>query len=144
MYSDLIHAHRKCCTRMAASYPSEDLQAALEAAIGYLNFSSGAHDPRFFCALDQLLVEVPPVSEGVFNGLALEGILTRGVARLKGKSPAFSDTTQAEQIMELVFSHVVPTYLKFHEEILFHHRKDQRFNAFMVCLLYTSPSPRDG
>ncbi|MDP7376930.1 MAG: hypothetical protein QF516_02430, partial [Pirellulaceae bacterium] len=76
MYSDLIHAHRKCCTRMAASYPSEDLQAALEAAIGYLNFSSGAHDPRFFRALDQLLVEVPPVSEGVFNGLALEGILT--------------------------------------------------------------------
>lgn len=144
MYSDLIHAHRKCCTRMAASYPSEDLQAALEAAIGYLNFSSGAHDPRFFCALDQLLVEVPPVSEGVFNGLALEGILTRGVARLKGKSPAFSDTAQAEQIMELVFSHVVPTYLKFHEEILFHHRKDQRFNAFMVGRFFEATLKQGG
>ena len=83
---------------MAAPPLSENFQAALEAAIGYLNFSSGAYDPKFFQALDQLLSDVPPISDGVFNGLALKSILEQGLKSLQGTSPAFADTAQAEQI----------------------------------------------
>ncbi len=117
---------------MAAPPPSENFQAALEAAIGYLNFSSGAFDPKFFQALDQLLSDAPPISDGVFNGLALNNILRQGLASLQGSSPAFVDTAQAEQILSLVFDEVVPEYLEFHRELLFHQGEERLFNSYMV------------
>ena len=117
---------------MAAPPLSENFQAALEAAIGYLNFSSGAYDPKFFQALDQLLSDVPPISDGVFNGLALKSILEQGLKSLQGTSPAFADTAQAEQILTLVFDQVIPAYLEFHHELLFHQDEERLFNSFMV------------
>ncbi len=141
----------------------DSLQTALETAIGYLNYSSGAPDVRFLAGIDRLYAFVgstfrggagsPPDEEGAGEptqqqrgsavlptGITkgettvtrLELLLQWGIARLQGSSEAFRCTEQAERVLRLVFSEVLPAYARFHKDLLFHQPEEDLFQPFFI------------
>ena len=114
--------------------PSSELDpAALEAVAGYLNFSDGSSDPRFLAALDRLARGLPTDPQGRFDGRGLEGILRGGIVDLSRRSGPFREVSQALGVIDRVFGDVLPGYLDFHRDLLFHQRPETLFNAFFVA-----------
>lgn len=115
----------------------------VEALLGYLNFSSGAHDPAFFRALNEIFREddglTQPADSASSTGQPVPAIAFRVGQRLKGElaalheqQGAFSDTRQAARVIELCFDHVLPAYREFHADLLFHQNDGFLFNSWFV------------
>ncbi len=94
-----------------------DLTTAQE-LLGYLNFSGGRPDTKFQHQLNEFIASVTwsKVPE------ALQQLL----AQLHQTAPAFSDVTQAQAVLKLVFSDVLPAYRVHHRDLLAH-LKDAEF-----------------
>ncbi len=106
-------------------------EKAFEQVLGYLNFSSGAPDPRFLSSLDRIFELATPVaSEPVWRSV-LEGLEQR-LAQLSQQAPAFRDASQATAVLRLVREVVLPGYLKFHQDLLFHQTDAALFNSLFV------------
>lgn len=89
--------------------------------LGYLNFSSGAPDPRFLRHLNDLYRELEP------DGQEQPDTLRRAYDRLRAElgtlrqsSPAFAESSQAEAVLAIVFEHFPPAYRRHHRDLLFH------------------------
>jgi len=93
----------------------------LEEAVGYLNFSSGASDPKFLrninslfraiedrCDLSQQPVEI------------LCSWLELRMTELSAASSAFGDVSQAHAMVGLLHDHLLPAYRAFHRDLLWH------------------------
>lgn len=110
------------------------LEQAFEQALGYLNFSAGAPDVQFLGNLNRLFA-----ASGNFGAASpvpvwrtvVEGLEQR-LARLRGGSPVFSDTTQVDGVLRLLRAHVLPGYLEFHRDLLFHQTDQTLFNSLFV------------
>src|SRR5437868_2205112 len=103
-----------------ANVPPAEPAAAPE-IVGYLNFSTGNFDPRFYAAFDaayRAVAAVEGVREPVW--LRLGNLLQAAAARLQGTSPAFATTEQAAAVLSLTFDHLLPAYRAFHRDLLFH------------------------
>lgn len=102
--------------------------------LGYLNFSSGAEDPAMLQDLNALFGQVyDPQSnhlphEQVFELLFQE--LQRAEQTQENK--ALIDARQARTALQLTFQHVLPEYLTWHRDLLFHRSSESLFNAFFV------------
>jgi hypothetical protein len=108
-------------------------QALVERILGYLNFSSGAHDPRFLSALDDLGVALGGDSHDSRPGWQLIcSVLTRQLELLPARSQAFSDLDQARSILRLLEHDVLPAYLDFHTDLLFHQDTPHVFTPFFL------------
>ena len=98
-----------------------------EEALGYLNFSSGVADPRFLASLNGIFEQAveaggrQPVWQTAWE--LLEGELRR----LKMASPAFKDADQAQAVLSLVRERILPGYLEFHRDLLFHQDQQTLF-----------------
>lgn len=104
------------------------LEEATREAIGYLNFSSGARNPRFFQALNRLYAEAA--------GLPPNAIETQAVLVIPAETPTafrtlleesarqlevagvFRGTEQARKVIALTFDVVLPAYEEFHKDLL--------------------------
>jgi hypothetical protein len=109
--------------------------ASLEQVVGYLNFSEGASDPQFLANLSGSFAAAQQLG-GSQNKSPLwqrTGELLRGsLASLRKSSPAFQDASQAEAVLELVFTHSLPAYHRFHRDLLFHQTPETLFRPFFV------------
>lgn len=101
-------------------YP--EIQPALEQVIGYLNFSSGSHDPAVFRSIDQIQQHVQPLGpESVTHPVEkLAEVFYAALEDLPQCNPAFADIQQAERVIRLTFEQLLPEYRRFHSDLLFH------------------------
>lgn len=117
---------------MEISDLSQEDQRHLEQVLGYLNFSSGAADPRFLRSLNRIFAlaagsgAAPPVWQ------VAVALLQDKLRELAQHSPTFRDAGQATAVLDLLTAHVVPGYLAFHRDLLFHQQEADLFNAFLV------------
>src|SRR5271165_3246568 len=87
--------------------------------LGYLNFSSGATDPRFLQNINRLFETIdafPGRIEPTWR--AVHHFLARILQELRGCSEAFRQIDQAEAVLELVFEKALPGYRQFHSDLL--------------------------
>jgi len=116
--------------------PTTRAQAADRAAeevIGYLNFSTGREDPRFLSNLNELFAAAmrrKSLSSPPWRLLGQR--LSRTLEQLRGSSEAFREVEQAEAAVRLVFDHLLPAYLSYHRDLLFHQSDAALFGPFFI------------
>ncbi len=117
--------------------PAASDTTLLEEAVGYLNFSSGASDPKFLRALNQLFRSLE--SETGYDALSGKSCLTtlcawlrQTVDRLSSSGGAFADVSQARAVIGLLEKELLPTYREFHSDLLFHQEEHHLFRPFLV------------
>ena len=103
---------------MPIAYPDAALSALLEEAVGYLNFSSGATDPKFLRALNALFAEVERgCNETQQPACVLCQLLEQRMNELSASASAFGDVGQAQAIVRLLRDHLLPAYRAFHRDL---------------------------
>jgi hypothetical protein len=101
--------------------PDAALQGMLEEAVGYLNFSSGASDPKFLRNLDAIFaaIEVPSEDSPQPANVLFDWLKQR-MDDLSASSGAFGDVRQARAVIDLLNEHLLPAYRSFHRDLLWH------------------------
>ncbi len=101
--------------------PDAAMSALLEEAVGYLNFSNGASDPKFLRAVNSLFAAIEQLTDETHQpALVLCDWLLRRMEDLSGSSPAFGDVSQARSVIDLLREHLLPGYRSFHRDLLWH------------------------
>ncbi len=119
----------------------------LSCVLGYLNFSSGSPDPRFLASLNALYqwhaegkftAEQAPPPPGKSNrnlaGRWLD-VVRRLQAELQGlaqTNDTFADIGAGLAVLDTLEKQLVPDYLDFHSDLLFHLTTDEIFNPYML------------
>ncbi|WP_164102770.1 hypothetical protein [Candidatus Laterigemmans baculatus] len=119
---------------MAAALPTPPPTDCIAQVVGYLNFSSGLSDPATLSNLNRLhgtAAAGDPLS-GMPPWLVLGQWLQDAIESLEGSSAAFADLSQARQVRRLVWSDLLPSYLDFHRDLLFHQEPEAIFNGFFL------------
>jgi len=118
---------------MSRAKPVDDVSAAAQEVLGYLNFSSGTSDPRFLanvnCVFARAAADAP---KGVPAWRALENTLRAVLRAVEGRSDAFRRVEQAEAVLSLTFDAVLPAYRAFHRDLLFHQTDEALFQPFFL------------
>ena len=117
---------------MSGSGRSPEDGNVVEQVLGYLNFSSGAEDPRFLANLNRVFEWTGSESNGGPVWRAVWQTLETELAGLASTSAAFRDADQAASVLRLVREHVVPGYFEFHRDLLFHQSEATLGNAFFL------------
>ncbi|PHS10141.1 MAG: hypothetical protein COA78_11595 [Blastopirellula sp.] len=121
---------------MPNSPPESDLKQNYETVLGYLNYSSGRSDPKFVQAFNQIYAM--GAAEDSENNSQTElwkrlgASLKDELNSLKQSSSAFSESSQADAVLSIVFDHLLPGYLEFHRDLLFHQKSDDLFLPFFL------------
>jgi hypothetical protein len=104
----------------------------LDAILGYLNFSSGKPDAQFARQLDDKIAELsrPDVSDPPG---ALKELLTQALADKQAEGGIYRDAHQAEHVIELIFSHALPAYRRYHADLLAHRSDSELFTGFFIA-----------
>lgn len=133
-------------------YPAvpENLCDSLQRLAGYLNFSSGPADGATLEAWNDVYAEAigdDPLA-GVPAWLIVESWVVETLKRLSSENPAFADRSQADRVVRLLWSELLPSYLDFHSDLLFHQEPENLFNGFFLgraaeCLLARSGEADD-
>ena len=93
--------------------------------LGYLNFSSGAADPRFLQNINHLFEVIDVSPERVEpTWKAMHRFLAKTLQDLHGRGEAFRQIDQAEAVLGLVFEKTLPGYRQFHADLLFHQSEE--------------------
>jgi hypothetical protein len=118
---------------------------ATQEVLGYLNFSSGASDPKFLWCLSHLfgLLEEGPQGKGP-AWQVLYRVLRTTLEDLHGRSEAFREVDQAEAVLELVFESVLPGYRRFHADLLFHQTDEALFQPFFLGRVFEAVLAQGG
>ena len=117
---------------------------ALDEALGYLNFSTGASDRQFLANLNQLFRTLAGASSGR-RGQGkksdktgapppsprheLAALLRQRLDELSQQAGTFSDVNQARRVIDLFDNHVLRDYREFHRDLLAHQDEAVLFNA---------------
>lgn len=105
----------------------------LQELVGYLNFSSGAADPKFLANLNDLFGRVEAPGSTPQSAMeAVAGILARAIDDLHRTSPTFRDVDQARSVLRLVFHHFLPAYQQYHRDLLHHQAEPDPAPSFFV------------
>jgi hypothetical protein len=114
----------------------------LREVAGYLNYSSGAADPRFLGSLNRLFGTVlprefpDPLPEGIGRPIppwrALDVVLGQGLQQLKETAAPFRQVEQAEAVLRIVFDDFLPAYRRHHRDLLFHQTDESLFQPLFI------------
>jgi len=113
----------------------ESLDDSLKRLAGYLNFSNGSSDPK----TDLLWNEVYDHASGgdPLTGpaawLVLKDWISQTLDELARSQSAFAETTQARDIARLLLSELLPAYMDYHRDLLFHQEPEVLFNGFFLA-----------
>ena len=123
------------------------VEEVLDKVLGYLNFSSGQHDPKFFSNLDLIFrhcdatkslgkssttSDNPPSRDNAIVD-RVAGLLRERLDHLKQTNDTFRDSVQAENILNLVFEDFLPAWLLHHRDLFYHQSRDSLFNSFLTA-----------
>ncbi len=102
--------------------------------LGYLNFSSGKPDPKTLCSLNRLYAAALPGSPyaGMPAWLQIQQWLQDLIVVLPESNSAFQECEQANALLELLWLYLLPSYLDFHRDLLFHQEPEGVFNGFFL------------
>ncbi|GEM_PF-1611391 len=119
-----------------------------EAVLGYLNFSDGRRDPRFFAAMNRVFAEVfgesacdssdtprdvSPSGRPVAPWGPLAAHLQEASETFHRMGGAFSDVRRAQSTLALVFEGLIPAYLDFHKNLLGQDHASVLCNPFAIA-----------
>ena len=109
----------------------------LNQVLGYLNFSSGKSDLKFLSALNRLYLSAldggdRSVYAGMPAWLKIQQWLLERLESLRRSNPAFAESEQASRVIELVWRSLLPDYLDFHSDLLFHQEPQGIFNSLFL------------
>ena len=119
----------------------------VERILGYLNYSSGASDPKFIGDVNWLFGQIgnqPPPwkKERRKESLALASwqllgkIVLQGLDRIKDGSDAFPETHQAQFVIRLTFESVLPAYKQHHADLFFHQNEAALFQPLFIARVF--------
>ncbi len=107
--------------------------------LGYLHLSSGKTDPKTLSALNRLYgwalaskSQPPSPFAGLPAVVTLHHWLRDRLDKLKKEKPFFCETDQADQVLNLVWLQLLPAYMDFHSELLFHQEPEGIFNGLFL------------
>ena len=108
-----------------------------EHVLGYLNFSAGIPDPQFLRNVNELFRGVEQHDGGSeqpsrASWRIVGGTLRGELDRLQRESSAFRDATQARWVLDLTLDRLLPEYLEYHRDLLFHHTEATLFQPFFI------------
>ena len=118
-----------------SSSDKTELSEELFQVLGYLNFSTGQCAPKTLRALNRLYdvaIQGSPF-EGLPAWLQIQQWLQDELARVSATNPAFEDCRQAEQVLEITWLTLLPSYLDFHKDLLFHQEPEGIINGFFLA-----------
>ena len=107
--------------------------------LGYLNFSSGKSDPKSLAALNRLyglaLAGVPgqysPYA-GLPPWLTIQQWLQDRLGKLRDEKEIFRECDQASLVLQIVWLNLLPDYLDYHSDLLFHQEPEGLFNGLFL------------
>ena len=114
------------------SKPDIDEDAVLEDVVGYLNFSSGASDPKFLRHLNDLFCLIEQTESRDKSLQILLDKLSKTIDQLQKNGGPFEDVTQARTALGLLNEKLLPAYQEFHRDLLFHQQRDGLWRPFFV------------
>ena len=129
---------------MSSSLPPESMSDTLRRLAGYLNFSSGTSDAGDAGGMEHGLrcgSRGDPMT-GPPAWLVVKDWLTETLATLQKDRSAFRDIAQATRVIPLLWSELLPAYLDFHRDLLFHQQPELLFNGFFLASRCRSDSAR--
>ncbi|MEM9826507.1 MAG: hypothetical protein AAF958_07950 [Planctomycetota bacterium] len=119
---------------MSNAPPPKSLDDALRRLAGYLNFSDGRTDAATLRAWNDVYAVAcngDPLS-GMPAWLVVHSWLGSTLADLAATESAFANIDTALRVMELTWSKLLPSYLDFHRDLLFHQQPELVFNGFFL------------
>ncbi len=130
---------------LPTSEPNFDAALALREMLGYLNLSSGAPDARFRRRMNELFGWLESrCSPNETAWRTAPRLLLDELRQAHGASTAFAETRQAQAVIDLTFKHVLPAYLDFHSELLFHQTEAALFRPFFVARAFEATLQEGG
>src|SRR5215210_3981334 len=115
------------------AHPDACLAALLEEAVGYLNFSNGASDPKFLRAISAIFAAVEGSCEPAQQPAAiLCDWLQRRTNELAASASAFGDVSQTRAVIGLLRDHLSPAYRAFHRDLLWHQPDRELWRPLLV------------
>ncbi|GAA5509891.1 hypothetical protein [Novipirellula caenicola] len=114
--------------------PPDAIKEPLRRLAGYLNFSSGTSDPAIFTAWNEVYQQASagdPLT-GPAAWLVLKDWMTETLASLQASQAAFRDTSQAQRVVKILWSDLLPAYVDYHRDLLFHQQPELLFNGFFM------------
>ncbi|HIA61432.1 MAG TPA: hypothetical protein EYN93_00815 [Planctomycetaceae bacterium] len=116
---------------MKVSELNSDELTALEQVLGYLNFSTGTQDPRFYNNLNLIWKKLTAVyPEETWT--RLYDFLFEAIDHLAQQNDAFANNDQSRVVIETTFDQLLRTYFMFHQDLLFHQSEIQLFNSYFI------------
>lgn len=116
--------------RRVDSVLGEDLVQLL----GYMNFSSGKMEAPLLAAINRVYADALPSRnpyQGMPSWLQVHQWLGDWLIGLGQSKPAFGDSSQAADVLKLSWQ-LLPAYLDFHRDLLFHQEAEGLFNGFFM------------
>ncbi|MDR3110560.1 MAG: hypothetical protein LBU65_12885 [Planctomycetaceae bacterium] len=113
---------------------TNEIRQSIKEILGYLNFSSGNRDTKFYVAVNQLyefLFDECDKVTTVYSEMIL--LLRDELAELSQLSDVFRKTDQAERVLDIVNNHFFAAYRKYHSELLFHQTNLTLFTPFFLA-----------
>ncbi|MCC9603452.1 hypothetical protein LOC67_23125 [Stieleria sp. JC731] len=115
--------------------PPESLDDSLRRLAGYLNFSGGSNDPAIASLWNdayQHASQGKPLT-GTPAWLVLHNWIEQTLSNLSSGAAGFSDVTQASDVSRLLLSKLLPAYMDYHRDLLFHQEPEVLFNGFFFA-----------
>jgi hypothetical protein len=112
--------------------------------VGYINFSRGKPDARFRKQLNEAFdwLQKRGVKE---PWLTLKEVLRNRLEGLRGsRTPGFEDVSQAEAVLVLTYSHLLPAYRQHHRDLLFHQSDRDLFRPFFLARAFEAVLAQGG
>ncbi|QDV86700.1 hypothetical protein [Planctomycetes bacterium TBK1r] len=115
--------------------PPESICDSLKRLAGYLNFSSGSSDPKIAALWNEAYYHASqgnPLT-GTPAWLVLNNWIEQTLVTLTESTSAFADITQARDVSRLLLSELLPAYMDYHRDLLFHQEPEVLFNGFFLA-----------
>lgn len=124
--------------------PGVEANAALQELLGYLNFSSGAPDPKFLATLNEVFGQIEASSPDEVGGAGESNALAELHRQLAQRleelhvagHQAFTNADQARAVLALVFDHLIPAYREYHRDLLFHQEASALLRPFLLGRMF--------
>ncbi len=117
--------------------PDSEFQSQLHEVVGYLNFSSGTHDPKFFANFNEVFRFVESQCEPGERTLSeLFALMRRTAGELHKTGGAFAEIDQTERLLRLVGEHFLPAYREFHRDLLRHRSDAELWRPLLLARVF--------
>ncbi|QEF97080.1 hypothetical protein Mal15_11150 [Stieleria maiorica] len=115
--------------------PPESISDSLKRLAGYLNFSSGSSDPAIAALWNEAYYHASqgnPLT-GTPAWLVLNNWIEQTLVSMAESTSAFAEITQARDVSRLLLSELLPAYMDYHRDLLFHQEPEVLFNGFFLA-----------